>query len=57
MEDTVRRYMNEKPEINLVYLDYDSVEEAQKVSQSEHLVVYRDLMRTSGIWAYPGIQR
>ena len=42
---------------NLVYLDYDSIEEAQKVSQSEHLVVYRDLMRTSGIWAYPGIQR
>ncbi len=42
---------------NLVYLDYDSIEEAQEVSQSEHLVVYRDLMRTSGIWAYPGIQR
>jgi len=42
---------------NIVYLDYESVEEAEKVSQSEHLVVYRDLLRTAGIWAYPGVQR
>ncbi len=42
---------------NLVYLDYDSLEEAQKVSINEYLVIHRDLMRASGIWNYPGIQR
>ena len=42
---------------NLVYLDYSSLEEAQKVSEAEKLVIYRDLIRTSGIWAYPGIQQ
>ncbi|MEG0069966.1 MAG: ElyC/SanA/YdcF family protein [Cetobacterium sp.] len=42
---------------NLVYLDYPTVQEAQKVSEAEKLVVYRDLIRTSGIWAYPGIQQ
>lgn len=42
---------------NLVYLDYPSLTEAQKVSDAEKLVVYRDLIRVSGIWAYPGIQQ
>jgi hypothetical protein len=42
---------------SLVELDYPSVEEAQKVSEQERVVVYRDLMRTSGIWAFPGIQQ
>lgn len=42
---------------NLVYLDYPTLEEAQKVSEAEKLVIYRDLIRTSGIWAYPGIQQ
>lgn len=42
---------------NNVYLDYDSLEDAQIVSSTEELVVYRDLMRVSGLWAYPGIQQ
>jgi tetratricopeptide (TPR) repeat protein len=42
---------------NLVYLDYDSVEEAMKVTPKEYMVVYRDTLRGSGIWNYPGIQR
>ncbi len=42
---------------NLVYLDYDSVEDAQKVSQKEYMVVYRDTLRGSGLWNYPGRQR
>lgn len=42
---------------NLVYLDYNSVEEAEKVSEKEYMVVYRDTLRGSGLWNYPGIQR
>ncbi|MEH7886938.1 ElyC/SanA/YdcF family protein [Bacillus sp. JJ1609] len=42
---------------NVVYLDYPSVEEAQKVSKDEIFVIYRDLFRASGIWQYPGLQR
>jgi hypothetical protein len=42
---------------NVVYLDYPSLEEAHKVSKDEILVIYRDLIRTSGIWQYPGLQR
>lgn len=42
---------------NLVYLDYPSMEEARVVSDNEALVIYRDMARASGIWAYPGIQR
>jgi hypothetical protein len=42
---------------NSVYLDYPSVEEAQKVSKDEIFVIYRDLFRASGIWQYPQLQR
>ena len=42
---------------NLVYLDYPSLENAQKITINEKLVIFRDLMRTCGIWAYPGIQQ
>ncbi|PLS02477.1 YdcF family protein [Neobacillus cucumis] len=42
---------------NMVYLDYPSVAEAQKVTNDEKIVIYRDLFRTSGIWQYPGLQR
>jgi tetratricopeptide (TPR) repeat protein len=42
---------------NSVYLDYPSVEEAQKVSKDEIFVIYRDLFRSSGIWQYPQLQR
>ncbi|WML49042.1 ElyC/SanA/YdcF family protein [Neobacillus sp. PS3-34] len=42
---------------NMVYLDFPSLAEAQKVPNDEKLVIYRDLFRTSGIWQYPGLQR
>ena len=42
---------------NLVYMDFETVEEAHEVTRSEELVIYRDLFRTAGIWQYPGIQR
>lgn len=42
---------------NVVYLDYPTIEDAQKVSKDETFVIYRDLFRVSGIWQYPGIQR
>lgn len=41
---------------NLVAMDFDSMEEAMKVSDNEALVVYRDMLRSSGLWAYPGLQ-
>ena len=42
---------------NLVYLDYKTLNDAMKVEETETLVIFRDLFRVSGIWAYPGIQR
>ena len=42
---------------NFVYLDYKSIEEAMAVTAKERLVIFRDLGRASGIWAYPGIQK
>ncbi|ERM16368.1 YdcF family protein [Brevibacillus laterosporus] len=48
---------NDRNITNMVYLDYKSMEEAHKVTKDEQLVIYRDLLRTSGIWAYPGMQR
>ncbi|HJO94673.1 MAG TPA: ElyC/SanA/YdcF family protein [Victivallales bacterium] len=42
---------------NLVYMDYPSLKQAYKVTKEEKLVIFRDLLRTSGIWAYPGIQQ
>lgn len=41
---------------NLVYFDYNNMDEAYQIPQKEKLVIYRDMMRASGIWAYPGIQ-
>ncbi len=41
---------------NLVYFDYNNLDEAYQIPQKEKLVIYRDMMRASGIWAYPGIQ-
>ncbi|MDP9633662.1 UNVERIFIED_ORG: vancomycin permeability regulator SanA [Ensifer adhaerens] len=38
-------------------LDAPSQEEAAKVGADERLVIYRDLMRVSGVWAYPGLQQ
>jgi tetratricopeptide (TPR) repeat protein len=42
---------------NVVYLDYPSIEEAQNVTKDETMVIYRDLMRATGVWQYPDKQR
>lgn len=57
LEEAVRKKNLNIDFSNLVYLDYPNLEEAQKVNETERVVIYRDLMRTSGIWAYPGIQQ
>lgn len=50
-KDSNRRFTN------VVYMDFDTPEEAQEVSAEEEMVIYRDLVRTSGIWQFPGLQR
>jgi hypothetical protein len=42
---------------NVVEMDFETDAEAQEVGPDEELVIYRDLMRSSGIWAFPGLQR
>ncbi|MCC3276649.1 YdcF family protein [Arthrobacter sp. zg-Y20] len=42
---------------NAVYLDYPTAEEASVMGPDEEMVIMRDLMRSSGIWAFPGLQR
>jgi len=57
LEDAFRQYNLDTRILPVVALDAPSLEEAAKVSQDERLVIYRDLMRVSGLWAYPGIQQ
>jgi uncharacterized SAM-binding protein YcdF (DUF218 family) len=57
LEEAFRQYDLDTQIVPVVALDAPSVEEAAKVSQDERLVIYRDLMRVSGIWAYPGLQQ
>ncbi|MBM1173729.1 YdcF family protein [Microvirga arabica] len=57
LEDAFRQYDLETRIVPVVALDAPSVEEAAKVSKDERMVIYRDLMRVSGLWAYPGIQQ
>ncbi len=57
LEDAFRQYDISAPILPVVALDAPSVEEAAKVSKDERMVIYRDLMRVSGLWAYPGIQQ
>lgn len=57
LEDALRQYNLDTRIVPVVALDAPSLEEAAKVSQDERLVIYRDLMRVSGLWAYPGIQQ
>jgi tetratricopeptide (TPR) repeat protein len=57
LEEAFRQYDLDTRILPLVALDAPSVEEAAKVSQDERLVIYRDVMRVSGLWAYPGIQQ
>lgn len=41
---------------NLVYLNSSS-ELMKNISEQEKIFIFKDLMRTCGIWAYPGIQQ
>ena len=41
---------------NLVNMDFPDIETAKKVTDNEKLVIFRDMSRAAGIWAYPGIQ-
>lgn len=52
------KFKNFTPEWdNFVYLDYKSLDEAHQVTDAERIVIYRDFLRASGIWAYPGWQQ
>lgn len=42
---------------NIVYMDYDSEEEAYEITTEEDMSTHRDALRTSGIWQFPGRQR
>lgn len=42
---------------NLVYMDFESEDEAMDIPTEEEMTIYRDLLRTSGIWQFPGKQR
>jgi uncharacterized SAM-binding protein YcdF (DUF218 family) len=57
LQDKMNGTSTERDFTNMVYLDYPSIEEAQKVTKDERMVIYRDLLRTSGIWQYPNMQR
>lgn len=57
LEDALAQYDIDAPVHPLIALDFDSMEDAAKVSDSEKLVVYRDLLRVAGIWAFPGLQQ
>jgi vancomycin permeability regulator SanA len=57
LDEAFRQYDLDTRIVPVVALDAPSVEEAAKVSQDERLVIYRDLMRVSGVWAYPGLQQ
>ena len=41
---------------HIVYFDYED-DEKTDMTEAEELVIYRDLMRTSGIWQFPGLSR
>ncbi|CAN7631107.1 MULTISPECIES: YdcF family protein [Ensifer] len=57
MEDALTQRDLPTTVVPLNALDAPSQEEAAKVGADERLVIYRDLMRVSGVWAYPGLQQ
>lgn len=57
VEEALAQYGLALTVVPAIALDAPSLEEAAKVSPDERLVVYRDLMRTAGVWAYPGLQQ
>ncbi|PSH61684.1 hypothetical protein CU102_26825 [Phyllobacterium brassicacearum] len=57
LEDALKQYDISANVFPVVALDAPSIDDAAKVSPDERLVIYRDLMRISGLWAYPGLQQ
>lgn len=57
LEDALKQYDVPSAVHPVVALDAPSIDEAAKVSADERLVIYRDLVRASGVWAYPGLQQ
>lgn len=57
LEDALRQYDLPTRVVPVNALDADNEAAAAVVSPDERLVVIRDLMRVSGIWAYPGLQQ
>ncbi|WP_104666023.1 YdcF family protein [Ensifer adhaerens] len=57
MEDALKQRDLPTAVVPLNALDAPTQDEAAKVGADERLVIYRDLMRVSGVWAYPGLQQ
>ncbi|PWK65892.1 YdcF family protein [Aminobacter sp. AP02] len=57
LEEALRQYDLPTSIVPVAALDAPSIAEAATVSVDERMVVYRDLMRISGVWAYPGLQQ
>jgi uncharacterized SAM-binding protein YcdF (DUF218 family) len=57
LEDALLQSDIAAPVLPAIALDFPTLEQAAQVSREERLVVYRDLMRVSGLWAYPGLQQ
>ncbi|MEH6992810.1 ElyC/SanA/YdcF family protein [Neobacillus drentensis] len=55
--DKMKAKNSDRAFTNVVYLDYPSIEEAHNVTKDETMVIYRDLMRATGVWQYPDKQR
>ncbi|WDZ79644.1 ElyC/SanA/YdcF family protein (plasmid) [Ensifer adhaerens] len=57
MEDALKQRDLPAAVVPVNALDAPTQDEAAKVGPDERLVIYRDLMRVSGVWAYPGLQQ
>lgn len=53
----IKKKDDQKRELShVVYYDYDD-DESDDMSKAEEIVIYRDLIRTSGIWLFPNLYR
>jgi hypothetical protein len=57
MEAALQQQGLEAPVVPLVAVGGDSGELGAPASADERLAIYRDAVRVSGIWAYPGLQQ
>ncbi|MFH1804044.1 MAG: ElyC/SanA/YdcF family protein [Pseudomonadota bacterium] len=57
LEDALWQYDLDAPVYPVIALDFATMDEASVVSEAERMVVYRDMLRVSGLWAFPGIQQ